>query len=431
MFVRNFTKILITQITVLTFTFLAGILTARILGPAGKGDFTVMITLVSVLALISGFGVESVITYQVSGRKFDFQSIFSTSVVFGLISALLVAGLFLILNYYFNFFDFPEVDGFIFIVLFILITTPVILIQRYIIGILQGLKEFNYYNLANLFQGLFFFIFLIIILLISQPKIGSILILYIISAALGVILSLVFLVKKIPLTFKFSKECLKGFIEKGKRVYLAVIFSNLMLRPLNVIIMSYFLVSRDIGYYSVAWAVGSLLFFIPSAATAIHFPLVSGMEEEEDRRVVTNRLSRYNISLVVLAGILLGLVSKYLIPLLFGQDFSPAFIILLFLLPGAVFFSLQAPFTSYFYGIGYPRVIYVAPFVAFLAIILLNIILLPRIGVIGASISSTIAYLFHFLIILKSYQRTTGSQLKDLFILKKEEISLNKLISKK
>jgi O-antigen/teichoic acid export membrane protein len=427
-FIRNYINIFATQISVFIFTFLRGILIARLLGPSGKGIFAILIALLSVLTLTAGFGLQSAITYYVGSRKFNLKSIFSTSIIFGLFSGLLISGLFLVLNYYFQFFNFPKINGFLFLAILILIGTPLILIRSYIIGIFQGLKEFNYFNLISLLPVFLFSIFLIF-LFWNNGSSKEVLLLYLISIVITVFLGFILLMRKISFSFRFDKSFFRVAVEKGKRVYLAVVFSNLM-HYLSIIIMNYFLSSREIGYFSVAQGLSSALLYIPSAATTIHFPLVSGMKNGMKRKEVTSRLSRHNVLLVILGAILLGAFGRHIISLFYGEEFNPAFFILLYLLPGAIFFSTQAPFTSYFYGIGYPRIVYIAPLFALLTITILNVILLPRIGVIGAALATTCAYLVHFLTILASYCKRTESSLKELFFLRKEEFSLKQFLKR-
>jgi O-antigen/teichoic acid export membrane protein len=90
--------------------------------------------------------------------------------------------------------------------------------------------------------------------------------------------------------------------------------------------------------------------------------------------------------------VVVGLAAGPLIRLLFGASFLPAVPALLWLLPGIVMLSVNTIYMNYFASTGMPPVTILAPAAAALFNVGLNLALIPRLGIVGASISSVAAY---------------------------------------
>jgi O-antigen/teichoic acid export membrane protein len=73
---------------------------------------------------------------------------------------------------------------------------------------------------------------------------------------------------------------------------------------------------------------------------------------------------------------------------------------------------------------GYPTTKSYTSGVAMLLTVVLDILLIPRWGIIGAAIASSIAYLTAWGIALRIYCRITGYHPWDLLVIRKEDITL-------
>ena len=87
-----------------------------------------------------------------------------------------------------------------------------------------------------------------------------------------------------------------------------------------------------------------------------------------------------------------GLLASPLISFLYGSAFLPAAPAFQWLLPGIVALSVSTILMNYGGAIGMPRVTWVAPSLGFVANVTFNLWLIPAAGIVGASLSSTIAY---------------------------------------
>ena len=89
---------------------------------------------------------------------------------------------------------------------------------------------------------------------------------------------------------------------------------------------------------------------------------------------------------------LVAILAGPLVTLLFGRSFAPAIPALIWLMPGIVMLSINTIYMNYFASVGMPLITIYSPAVAVILNIVLNIRLIPPLGIVGASIASVAAY---------------------------------------
>jgi O-antigen/teichoic acid export membrane protein len=125
-----------------------------------------------------------------------------------------------------------------------------------------------------------------------------------------------------------------------------------------------------------------------------------------------------------LFGITIAFFSPWLIVVLFGQDYKESISPFLFMLPGVVLFSLSKILANDFVGRGYPEInSYIAIVVAFLNVIL-NIILIPKYGVVGAALSTSFCYGIDALIKVIYFSHLHKISLLKFVMIKKSDFKL-------
>ena len=99
-----------------------------------------------------------------------------------------------------------------------------------------------------------------------------------------------------------------------------------------------------------------------------------------------------------------------MLTVVFGEDFAPAAPALVALLPGVFFLSLYTILANYLAAIGLPAIAVVAPFLALVLNVVLNLLLIPPYGATGAALASSAAYLALFLVGLSYIARNRGTE---------------------
>ncbi len=139
----------------------------------------------------------------------------------------------------------------------------------------------------------------------------------------------------------------------------------------------------------------------------------------DDRAALAATMARASRHMVLLLGsvsLLLGAVAYPLIVLVYGRDFAPAYLPLLLILPGSVFWSVAVLLTYYF--IGSRRFGFVTLVAAAMAAVNigLNLLLVPRFHMIAAALVSTVGYGIHLGVLWMRVHRETGLPLRRLLV---------------
>jgi len=90
--------------------------------------------------------------------------------------------------------------------------------------------------------------------------------------------------------------------------------------------------------------------------------------------------------------LLLFLSGKFLIKLLWGKEFLPAYIPMLLLFPGVLSISISKICSSIFHGKGKPEYGSLLSVISCSTMIPLDFLFIPRYGTIGAAAASSISY---------------------------------------
>ena len=149
----------------------------------------------------------------------------------------------------------------------------------------------------------------------------------------------------------------------------------------------------DVGVYSISMQAAEALWLIPAAvATAVTAPAVHETEARAGRLIT--RAALRGLLFTAAAGVAVGLAAPFLIPLLFGDDFSGAVRPLALLLPGVVAYGPVTILVVYLsVRRGRPRLSLGVAVTAMLVTTAAAFALIPPYGAEGAALASTIGYL--------------------------------------
>jgi O-antigen/teichoic acid export membrane protein len=167
-------------------------------------------------------------------------------------------------------------------------------------------------------------------------------------------------------------------------------------------IVDHFKGQAELGVYALAVRVGQMLWIVPIVAASILFPLGSAGKADT---VLLGRLLRVMMPITLLGAVILALLSPWVIPAFFSEDFRPSVRPLLFLLPGILAFTANILLAAWFAGTGRPRYNMIISAVSCGMILLLDLLWIPRFGAVGAAWASTVAYTSSALLALWLYLR--------------------------
>ena len=150
--------------------------------------------------------------------------------------------------------------------------------------------------------------------------------------------------------------------------------------------------AASLGNYAVAVSLAALVLPISQAFGSVAFPRIArSASEEHARRTERVTIVGATISSVVIVAVLAAF-SSTIVPFVFGRQFSQAVGALWLLAPGAVFLSLNLVLAQVLQGRGRPLFTSVGEGIGAMSTIVLLLILIPRFGIRGAAVASSIAY---------------------------------------
>jgi O-antigen/teichoic acid export membrane protein len=168
---------------------------------------------------------------------------------------------------------------------------------------------------------------------------------------------------------------------------------------------------RSVGIYAVALAVARLVLQISIALRTALQPRLIG--PERDSADVTTRVTRHALlwMLAVAAGLACG---SPLIPVVFGAEFAPAAPALLAVLPGMVAYGVWQLLAGHLLRIGRRGLLAVIAWLFGLTSVALQAMGSATLGVIGATLGLSLAYLLASAVVLVAFVRLSGHSARDL-----------------
>ncbi|MGH8399232.1 MAG: oligosaccharide flippase family protein [Gammaproteobacteria bacterium] len=380
---------------------LGGVILARYLGPAGRGDYAAVTAWFAFACIIGDLGLPGALCFYVAREPELAGEYVATSRAIMIVTGSLAAavGVFIapILSH-----GIPAVT-LAYRVAF-LVTIVAVIGASYIYG-LQA-RDLHRWNIVRVSQPTFS---LIAICVLWQLRLLSLVVAtYILAGTVLLQLALAYYccrrVSLVP--GRSNTRLIRPLITYGI-AQIAGSTPGMINVQLDQLVLSQTVSAGDLGRYAIAVSLTMLPMPIVSAIGNVAFPRLAS------QRVITNESHRLQ-QLALLSGAVLALsivvplgsVAYWLVPLIFGPAYSGAVPLLWILCPGAVFLATGQVASDLLRGRKRPMVIGRAHGLAAVFTIVILSALLPFIGVYAAAIASTAAYAVALLVMVRALHRS-------------------------
>lgn len=187
----------------------------------------------------------------------------------------------------------------------------------------------------------------------------------------------------------------------------------------------------DLGNYIQACKLAQLFFIVPSILAAVVFPMTaSGRREEMNEKM--QLLSRGLILSYCIACAGLIAVGYWLFPFVFGNTFNNMYLPFVLLVPAILSYSVIHLLAAYYSGKKVLSVNFKGNLVALVVIVVGDMLVIPRFGINGAAIVSSIGYICYMSFILLMHRKEYKSRFADfLFFRQKDGQLFYKLLMEK
>ena len=180
--------------------------------------------------------------------------------------------------------------------------------------------------------------------------------------------------------------------------------------------------TADVGRYSVAVSVTSVMWLLPRALSSVLFPRVVQLSssdsgaDREHRDMVEMKGVRHVALITVAVAVLVALALLGLVTLVYGSDFEDSVELGLILLPGVSLLGIGNVLFATILGRGHPSYSLYASLMATPVTVLLYVLLIPGLDATGAALASTLSYTLSFLLAVFYYRRATGRSVLPLLV---------------
>ena len=421
---RSFGKQMVGVAKLQVLTVIIGLFTqiylARLLGPEQKGILDLFLLAPAILASLIDLGLLSANTYFGGKRQISVRVLHSHSLYWALIASCLLIGAGLLLH------DpisrlFKGLSGWSLLAA-VALAGPTMYISLWS-SLMYGIDRVRIVYVFNTVAGA-----------------GALLLYFVLGTLFGSGMS-VFLVATTILTiakaitaFLISGSesapilgldvgALKKSLRYGFPLYFGLIVNALHFR-LSQIFVNLVTGASDLANFALATRIAEMMWLMDYAIINASIFRITSTNVEEAAEI-TKRMSRIVGSMIFLASFTAALAAPVVIPLIFGEAFSPTVTPLIILLPGVLLWSLGrilAQFIAYQMGRSWLNM--GASVAAFVVNVVLMILLVPRFGIIGAAVATSLSYACNYSILAQAFLRITKVEISSIMIPTREDLKL-------
>jgi O-antigen/teichoic acid export membrane protein len=411
------------NIFIRTLSFAILPLYSNLITTAEFGNYALLMSIYSIVAVIFQFGTQSVLNKfyieesDEEKRKIIFSSILNSLVILGL--ALTFILLFTSTTISVLIFGTSSFSS-----LLLLVYSAIFFdsLGVYVLSLLKTkemAKKTVYFSLIGAVSN---FIFNIIFVYLLKLSVAGILLAQLASCVL-LLFTLFGTIKK-EYVFKINHKVFNAVLLFS----LPLVASNLFGAGVNFgdrFILNYYLGREEVGLYSFAYRIAMIMnVFVLSFSTA-WTPRSIIQYYKNDYKDYYGKILTKLVAISCILLLSVSVLAQYLFKIhisnisLFNPIYSSGIIILPFVLMGYAFSAISAFYSVYPFISNKSFHFLIADFIALVSNISINLILIPKFGIIGAAIATTIAFLLGaaYLFIISRNKIQINYQVKELFFI--------------
>jgi O-antigen/teichoic acid export membrane protein len=385
-FIRQVGETYATQVFVVALGFVNSILVTRLLGPEGRGLFAAAYAFSAVGVQLGNLGLHSWNTYHVAREPRSLPVLIGNSLA--VCAACGLAALFVLALFQAQP-SMAPVSGVLLVLA--LVGVPFTLANLLFQNLLIGTQRIHAYNVIDLATRV-----LAVVLVASTAPLGLVspeMVFGLVLASVGLSAGWCFADLRVGLSgpITWSVAALKNGLGYGVRAYLGSLFAFLVLKS-DVLMVKYLRGAAETGYYAIAVGLADILMMLPSVVGTVLFPRLAAAPDVASKWALARRVLAWMVPATPVVLVATLIAARPLIVLAYGPAFAPSLPAVSWLLPGIGCLAINTVLMNLFASCGMPLVVTLSPLAALVVNIAVNLVLVPKVGFVGAAASSTLAY---------------------------------------
>jgi O-antigen/teichoic acid export membrane protein len=384
------------------------VIVARALGSEGMGSYAVALLVPTLLSQLLSLGLVASNIYFIASGRFDATTVWVASRDISLFLGFLGLCLAIVVLLFFGDELFPGIPAYSMMIAMCIY--PIALMKGMITSLFQAWQDFRSFNILIIIQPALGLFGVALLWFLNHSSLANILAVILLSHIFALILGLYQLRRKLCIFALGVPRVayLKAATKYGIKAHVGGIATSLISRS-DVLMVNFFLGPGLAGLYTIAVRIVEQIWLVSQAVSTVIFPKLSAMSASEpDRLRLLSIMSSAVFWSASAIAIIVASMSEFLIDALFGADFLEASPILMILLIGVLFFSSARVLANDFAARNLIHINLYLTLSTMLLNIALNLVLIPRLGVQGAAMATSISYLFNFVLRLTIQQKVVG-----------------------
>jgi len=407
-----------TEVAIVALNLIIGVLVARAMSPAARGVLALAMTLPRTVGYFIDPGLSQANIYLIGRRNRAAQAVTANSIVLALSIGLVAAGAIWLAQ-----------EPLLRTVLsgltprqlaLLLPLLPLLLLDAYLMAVLRAQQRFKLYNWRRLVTQITLLGLMFLALVVLGKAASGAILAFALAMVSSVLLSVLLVGRSTRLRLGFQPALAGEAVRYGLKSYVQNLVGHLTYR-LDVYLLALFLPPAQIAFYAVATSIAELAWYIPDSVGTVLFPRLS-LTTWEEIHTFTAEVMRHTLFVTFFAALALGGVGWFAVPLFYGAPYRPARAPLLILLPGILGMAIYKVLTRNFSSRNRQQISILASTVALTVNVGLNIWLIPQMGIVGAALSSLVAYSLAGVILLIAFCRESGLPAHQVLLLKRSDL---------
>jgi O-antigen/teichoic acid export membrane protein len=386
------------------------IIVIRYIAQSEYGMYSLALVLVNIAVLISTLGLERGIARQIAFYRGKKDKSKVREVVFSSLKVGIIASLFFSLVLFFTsdfistrFYHTPELAA---LAKILCIAIPFLVLSRIFSSMFAGFERAQprvYFQF--ILRNTLFPLLLIIVIL---PGLSFIWVVYafVASAILTCMAFAVYTTKNLPLTSRSGNSIYTSSLTKELLLFsLPLLLVNILqeiITSTDTLMLGYFMLPEDVGLYNAAVPLAHLIPIGLGAINFLYIPVVSQFyaksQPEKIRRTYVV-LTKWVLAITLPIFLIFVLFPEFTLNIMFGSRYAGAAFALQILSLGFFINTILGPNGGLLTVIGQTRFLMWAAIIAAIGNIILDLVLIPPLGINGAAIGSALAIAIQDLLI--------------------------------
>jgi O-antigen/teichoic acid export membrane protein len=398
---RKVSETYATQIFNIALSLATTILITRAIGPSGRGLYSVAMAIGALGVHLSNAGLHFSNTYYVARDRNLLPSLIGNSLFISLgLGGLAAAVGWIVFSVK------PEWAPLQGVPLAIgLLWIPIGLAMMLTQALLLGIHEVRSYNVVEALNRITALVLAVAIVVAGRPHVEWFLVTGVAALVLSLGAGLLRLARCADRWPRLSLSVLRQNLPVGLKAYFILLLSFLVLR-VDLLIVKYLLGAEQAGYYSVAAAMADNCLVLPIACSTILFPKLCGLVDVKEKAVLTWRAGLGTAAGLGLILVVASVLAAPLVSLAFGKAFLPAVAAFIWLTPGLLTLGVEIVIVQFLNSLGIPNVVIGVWVLSAVTNIMGNLWAIPRFGIVGASVVSSVTYSLTFVLVVLMIVRT-------------------------